>query len=80
MEWISVKDRLPEPEVFVLVYDEFFISGDVHQNNKSYGHHRVPGVRLGYLFESGNFRSEGVNGNCKITHWMPLPEPPKDQK
>jgi len=75
-EWISVKDRLPDVKVMVLVFDETFIKSDSYDNKKGYGAFRAPGVRFGYLFESGNFRSEGVNGFSKITHWMPLPAPP----
>lgn len=79
MEWINVKDRFPEPDVVVLVMDRFFVRSDLHQNSKDFLPHREAGIRLGYLFKSGTFRSEGVNGNCDITHWMPLPSPPEGE-
>ena len=55
-EWISVKDRLPEPWVEVLVYrgeDWTVVSCEVDTNGKWL-----------HFFN--------------ITHWMPLPEPPKE--
>ena len=52
MEWISAKDRLPELEKEVLVYDSF---------GKMY---------IGLI-------TDGWKG-LYVTHWMPLPEPPKD--
>lgn len=65
MEWISVKDRLPEsngkfPSGLVLVFCP------------------INGVLLGYknhgkLEIQCTYCAEGTN----ITHWMPLPEPPK---
>ena len=52
MEWISTKDRLPELEKEVLVYDSF---GNMY---------------IGLI-------TDGWKG-LYVTHWMPLPEPPKD--
>ena len=60
-EWISVKDRMPEEGVDVLVY------GDICLNRKS--------VDVDFVDrESGNFfyYDEG-----EVTHWRPLPEPPE---
>ena len=60
-EWISVKDRLPEIMCDVLSYE---FRGD---------------ISIAYLcekewrcLESGDV----MDGSC-VTHWMPLPEPPK---
>ena len=63
-EWISVKDRLPEFGEKVLITD---VSGDV----------------LVYSLEqtcSGEcwWEDEYWNWYNDVTHWMPLPEPPKD--
>ena len=71
MEWINVKDRLPENNVWVLVAIE----------------------NVGVLTELGIYCCDCENGTGKlstgwltscslhkeerITHWMPLPEPPK---
>ena len=60
-EWISVKDRMPEEGVDVLVY------GDIYLNRK--------GADIDFVDkESGNFfyYDEG-----EVTHWRPLPEPPE---
>jgi hypothetical protein len=60
-EWISVKDRMPEEGVDVLVY------GYIYLNRKGADVDFVDG-------ESGNFfyYDEG-----EVTHWRPLPEPPE---
>ena len=64
MEWISVKDRLPElandyDVVHVLIYlDDGFITGAD--------------------YEKDGFELWADSG--EVTHWMPLPEPPKEAK
>jgi hypothetical protein len=65
-EWISVDERLPEKGQEVLAYRGDF-RGDM-MNTYTY---------LG----TGNWEDDyGYRGSAKhegITHWMPLPEPPK---
>ena len=60
--WISVKDRLPEEEAGVLVYP--------------------PVMSCSYNNEYGFYRfstSQDCEVACRgITHWMPLPEAPKE--
>ena len=68
MEWISVKDRLPKEgeENTVLVCYIGFISETLC-------------VATGFIDDTGLWRW-GESGNrvkVRITHWMPLPEPPK---
>ena len=59
MEWISVKDRLPERMQLVIVCRK---GGKVEQGYRDVGDWwKVYGTRTKY-----------------ITHWMPLPEPPKE--
>lgn len=62
MNWISVKDRLPENSklTYVLCFD-----------NDS-------GVWLGY-YEDGFWPTDEGCIRGVVTHWMPLPEPPKDE-
>lgn len=62
MEWISVKDRLPNDGDPVLISD-------------------------GNLVREGTFlKWDGYNSWCQprgmkeVTHWMPLPKPPLNQK
>lgn len=59
MEWISVKDRLPEPKKIVLLClrNRRIICGELHADKR--GWHVWGGV---YVLGA-------------VTHWMPLPEP-----
>lgn len=68
MNWISVKDRLPDNEKTVLIYDV-----------------RCRIIEIAYRVSTGN-KELGIvwfypeNKGCtedEVTHWMPLPEPPK---
>ena len=61
-DWISVKDRLPEEGRFVLVFCERF-----HNSSPMF-----VSRRLDFNYWGGLGRDFG------ITHWMPLPEPPKE--
>lgn len=64
MEWISVKEKLPEDLITgvsenVLIYDDI---GD---------------IQVGYLLH-GFWQDFNGEKNINATHWMPLPEPPKN--
>lgn len=64
-EWISVKDRLPEVRVPVLTYG------------------RKGAVGIGFIQPTsvtpdGKVYFYPRYGDHLPTHWMPLPEPPKD--
>ena len=66
-DWISVKDRLPEKMKRVLVYDD-------HE-----------GICKGYRSEDywsfepcGDYALDSLL--YRVTHWMPLPESPKETK
>jgi hypothetical protein len=65
-KWISVKDRLPEPyeDVLVCMYLPF------RERNKQV-------VTLSYYLgdDEGYFFEEDTDS--RVTHWMPLPEPPE---
>jgi hypothetical protein len=61
-EWISVEDRLPEPNKLVLCIWE---RGD---GGGCYGFARYQRENVWYVSNEGMPR---------VTHWMPLPEPPK---
>lgn len=69
MKWVSVKDRLPDSEERVLTITVY------KQNRKD-----VP--QIFYYLNNYSFvlkRWEYPEDQCyeKITHWQPLPEPPK---
>lgn len=68
IEWISVEDRLPEIAKMVLVYTKNGVIDTAW--------------RTGFSIPQGKWDtySGAIYGNDKITHWMPLPEPPKEQK
>jgi len=63
-EWISVKDRLPEHNQFVLCVgtskNMAVLRCDLDMNN--------------YVFMFPDLKHQ-VKG---VTHWMPLPEPPNE--
>lgn len=61
-EWISVKDKLPETEGEVLAV----LFGRVYM--------------VWYLAAKKQFETPNgfVWDNKTVTHWMPLPEPPKE--
>lgn len=64
-EWISVKDRLPNPDEYALLYDSHLnlvFEGKLLPSDFYYSD------RCGY--------SKDVGDDCEITHWMPLPEAP----
>ncbi len=60
MEWISVKDRLPEIGEPVIIYYGRFVAEAMRNDN---------GV---FVVSCSDEEAEDV------THWMPLPEPPKE--
>ena len=63
-KWISVKDRLPEPFVSVLGYcpDE----------------DPLPTVHEVYMNGFGQWTSAQVYGMGNVTHWMAIPDAPKE--
>jgi hypothetical protein len=60
MEWISVKDRLPEGHMKCIV--------------------AISNYSTSASFLKGEWWQCGevIDDDCKITHWMPLPEPPEE--
>ena len=66
-EWISVEDRLPETKSNVLVHY-------VHSYSQDDGCYA-----LGIVFYNG-VRFGLDDTAYRITHWMPLPEPPQKER
>lgn len=65
-EWISVKDRLPEAgKILVTDGETVTISNGAWLYRSLEGKTRVPA---------------NYGAGLTVTHWMPLPEPPKEEK
>jgi hypothetical protein len=70
-KWISVEDRLPENDVDVLCWYEYFRYGNYNRMYQTHG----TGYRI-----NGYWGGEVARGTkCKVIAWMPLPEPPKEE-
>lgn len=63
--WISVKDRLPEDEGYVLVY------GVSPRGRKKT-------AIMNYLAFEADRPRWALDGIWTVLYWMPLPEPPKE--
>ena len=72
-KWISVKDRLPDCMGEVLV----IVSGKPHENITLDGAYEIAEYDPveGWILEMWPEWCSGV-----VTHWMPLPEPPEEEK
>ena len=64
-EWISVEDRLPEEKVNCIVYYKH-----AYCDNDDYW-------AIGICFYNGE--KFQMDWSYKVTHWMPLPKPPKGE-
>ena len=64
-EWISVKDRLPEEKVNCIVHYKH-----AYCDNDDYW-------AIGICFYDGE--KFQINPAYKVTHWMPIPQPPKGE-
>ncbi len=66
--WVSVKDRMPPPDAWLLVVWDGGRVDKAHTFNK-WKHHTNP---LGYLIQGH------PGAHVDVTHWMPLPAPPTE--
>ena len=64
-EWISVDERLPEEKVNCIVHYKH-----AYCDNDDYW-------EIGICFYNGE--KFQMNWSYKVTHWMPLPQPPKGE-
>ena len=67
--WIPVTERLPEEWKSVLTYQPYV------------GDEEKPLIRVSWYIGVGSWREcERANKlELPVTHWMPLPEPPKEE-
>lgn len=70
-QWVSVKDRLPDCAVPVLVT---YIGYDGNRHGDDVAT-RIDDL---WLWWDGDLRSSDERVTVKITHWMPLPETPEE--
>lgn len=74
MEWISVKDRLPDCERVLAIYlvkkDSIYIMGDC-----DWFINTIYSCR----FRKGEFFIESRGPTFSATHWMTLPKPPNGE-
>ena len=75
VNWMSVKDRLPEPDVKTIgrIETEKVIAWD--GNRLVFGNFTI--YRYDNSFEFYGADADGTHCFWKVTHWMPLPEPPE---
>ena len=75
MKWISVIDidLLPAPDEKVLIFNEEYIFVGFLQRIEKKGESRI----LGWIANPG-FDHADYTANKEPTHWMPLPELPKE--
>ena len=68
MEWISVKDRLPQPNEWdsIITNGKFVCWGHFYEPEKKW-------------YRDACREVEDIK-NKRITHWMPLPKPPEKEK
>ena len=78
MEWISVKDRLPEFDTPVMI----ILGGSFHSKNiwlmlrdNDYDGWLWSEHISGCINDKDNYEA---SDDYAVTHWMPLPEPPKE--
>lgn len=66
--WIPCSEMMPEEEKEVIVY----VKGDFENS--------IPFITTAYINSDCDWQSDydGEVIDSKITHWMPLPEPPKE--
>lgn len=74
-KWINVKDKLPTKDD----YNDYLITDGKHCYVGYYRHDADAwdNVRLGWI--QGRYADTGKPYDIAITHWMPLPELPKEE-
>ena len=70
-KWIPVGERFPKLESYVYSVDVLFYQYE-------------DGIHTGYVdLQTGVWKdrySRDIYPDYKVTHWMPLPEPPKEEE
>ena len=74
-QWISVKDRLPEPDIAVFGLQNGRIGIYSRYDDGEFWYWSIAESLYLYDIHDLDFVSDD---EYEVTHWMPLPEPPKD--
>lgn len=84
-EWISVETRLPDNGQAVLVWQNNLSDKECSRLQKatflSVGTFKLyPAVHSTIFKKDNGYKNYDLEGDmCEITHWMPLPSPPKSK-
>jgi len=65
MEWVSIEDKHPEGDCLVYLEDDGLNTSRMQAANY---HRNITTIGNHFYFDMPN-----------VTHWMPLPEPPKEE-
>ncbi len=76
--WIPVTERLPENDECVLICDLDVNDGGKEITISAYSEAVFGGKKLGYKRWSEPYQY--FSRQHKVTHWMPLPQPPKGEE
>lgn len=68
-DWISVEERLPEINTKVLV--RYKHTGEPHKRSTAFDYLRVSSMNPTVF--------NWMQHPCRVTHWMPMPNPPKEE-
>ena len=69
MKWIDIEERLPPQDVYVLIA--------LYEDHKTGPFtHVQPACRYGYQWVDGKDGEEISLKRRRVTHWMPIPDPP----
>ena len=80
-QWISVKDRLPDAagyECIVCAVNENYNQTHVFTAHTGYGEPGWWTSNVHYMSRATSPSDNRLHPALKVTHWMPLPEPPKE--
>ena len=77
-QWIPVSERLPEePGHFLVVVKERYAFENDYSYDTDVAHYRLDGGYIDGCWDTFCDWDEG-QPYLHVTHWMPLPEPPRD--
>lgn len=80
-QWISAKDRLPDAagyECLVCAVNENYNQTHVLTAHTGYGEPGWWTGNVNYMSGATSPRDNRLHPALNVTHWMPLPEPPKE--